>query len=118
MFIPREGARDALTTYEAAPTNDALIQRAEYERMGPNGGQVAYAVGLVIAGAVGALGVVYLLYTCFRWRRARLATAKNLRPLKLLSPVASTTSSTLTVGQEPEKQVIDPGKAGNQVRVF
>jgi hypothetical protein len=99
-------------TYESVPTEDILVQQAEYEKMGPNGAQIACAVALGIAGVIGVLVMMCLLLTCFRRRRARTAMAKNLRPLKLSSSDTSTTSSTLTVGQKPGKQkVSDPEKA-------
>ena len=119
MFIPGKRATDTPMTYESVPTEDILIQQAEYEKMGPYGAQIAYAIALGIAGVIGVLVVMCLLHTCFRRRRARLATTKNLRPLKLSSSDTSTTSTSLTIEQEPEKQKeLDPEKAGSQVRAF
>ena len=122
MFITIKRAKDTPMTYESVPTEDILTQQAEYEKMGPYGAQIAYAVALGVAGVIGVLVVMCLLHTCFRRRRARLAAAKNLRPLKLSSPdtlTASSTSSTLMVEQEPEKQkVSDLEKAGSQVLAF
>ena len=121
MFITIKRAKDTPMTYESVPTEDILTQQAEYEKMGPYGAQIAYAVALSVAGVVGVLVVMCLLHTCFRRRREHSAKAKNLRPLKLSSPDTSTTSgisSTLTVEQEAEKQVSDPEKTGRQVRVF
>ncbi|KAF9654369.1 hypothetical protein BDM02DRAFT_3106735 [Thelephora ganbajun] len=117
MFIPGKRAKDTPMTYETVPTEDILIQQTEYEKMGPNGAQIAYAVALGIAGVIGVLVVMCLLHTCFRRRRARSETAKNLRPLKLLSSDTSTTSSTLTIEEEPEKQVSDQEKM-SQVGAF
>lgn len=113
MFIPGKRAKDTPMTYESVPTEDILIQQAEYEKMGPTGAQIAYAVALGIGGVIGVLVMMCLLHTCFRRRRARVATAKNLRPLKLSSADTSTTSSTLTVDQQSEKhwKMSDPEKA-------
>lgn len=112
MFILTKRAKDTPMTYESVPTEDILIQQAEYERMGPSGAQIAYAVVLGIAGVIGVFVMMCLLHACFRRRRARAATAKNLRPLKLSSVDTSTTSSTLTVEQQPGKEkVSDPEKA-------
>lgn len=119
MFIPGKRAKDTPMTYEPVPTEDILIQQAEYEKMGPYGAQIAYAVALGVAGVIGVLVAMCLLHTCFRRWRARSAAAKNLRPLKLLSSDTSTTSSTLAVEQEPEKQkVTDPEKAESGSCVF
>lgn len=106
-------------TYEVVPTEDILIQQAEFEKTGPNGAQIAYAVALGIAGVIGMLVVMCLLHTCFRRRRARTTTTKNLRPLKLCPSDTSMTSSTLTVEQELEKQKIsNPEKVESQVRAL
>ena len=115
MFVPIKRAKDTPMTYESVPTEDILTQQAEYERMGPYGVQIAYAIALSIAGVIGVLVVMCLLHTCFPRRRAGSTTTKNLRPLKLSSldtPTISSTSSTSTVKQELENQkVLDPEKA-------
>ena len=99
-------AKDTPMTYESVPTEDILIQQAEYEKMGPNGTRIALAVALGITGVIGVLVVMCLLHACFRRRRTRTETAKNPRPLKLSSTDTSTTSSTMSIHQKP-----DPEKA-------
>ena len=112
MFIAIKRAKDTPMTYESVPTEDILIQQAEYEKIGPTGTQIAFAVALGITGVVGVLAAMCLLHACFRRRRARTEAAKNLRPLKLSSTDSSTTSSTLSVEQKLRKeQVSDPEKA-------
>ena len=112
MLIPRRPAKDTPMTYESVPTEDILVQQAEYEKMGPNGAQIAFAVALGVAGVIVVLAAVCLLHTCFRQRRERTAMAKNLRPLKLSSTDSSTTSSTLAEERKPgEQKVPDPEKA-------
>jgi len=118
MFVLGKRAKDTPMTYESVPTKDILIQEAEYEKAGPNGAQVAYAVALSVAGVIGVLVVMCLLHTCFRRRQARTTTERNLRPFKLSSENTSTTSSTLAAEQGPGKQVSDPEKAESQVRAF
>jgi len=111
MFIAIKRAKDTPMTYESVPTEDILIQQAEYEKIGPNGAQIAFAVAFGITGVIVVLATMCLLHACFRRRRARVETAKNLRPLKL-SPADSPTSSTLSVEQEPgEQKMSDPEKA-------
>ena len=112
MFIAIKRAKDTPMTYEPVPTEDILVQQAEYEKMGSNGAQIALAVGLGITGVVAVLVVMCLLHACFRRRRARTEAAKNLRPLKLSSTDTSTTSSTSSVEQKLGKQeTSDPEKA-------
>ena len=106
MFIAIRRAKDTPMTYESVPTEDILIQQAEYEKIGPNGAQIAFAVTLGITGVVGVLAAMCLLHACFRRRRTRTETAKNLRPLKLSSTDSSATSSTLSVEQNPGKQKV------------
>jgi hypothetical protein len=122
MFITIKRAKDTPMTYESVPTEDILTQQAEYEKMGPYGPQIAYAVALGIAGVIGVLVVMCLLHSCFRRRRARSTTTKNLQPLKLSSTDTSTTSdtsSTSTAEQELKKQkASEPERAESQVRVF
>jgi uncharacterized protein (DUF2062 family) len=107
MFILMKRAKDTPMTNESAPTDDILIQQAQYEKFGPDGAQIACAVVLGIVGVVGVLVVMCLLHTYFRRRRARTAIAKNLRPLEPSFPDISTTSSNLTAKQKGE-QVLDP----------
>jgi len=119
MFVTGKRATDTPMTYESVPTEDILTQQAEYEKMGPYGAQIAYAVALGIAGVVGVLVMMYLLHTCFRRRRARSATTNGLQTQKPSISNPSTTSiasSTSTVEQETGKQKMsDPEKAERQV---
>jgi len=119
MFIAIKRAKDTPMTYESVPTEDILIQQAEYEKIGPNGVQLAFAVAFGITGVIGVLATMCLLHACFRRRLARTEAAKNLQPPKLSSTDSSMTSSTLSVEQKEGKQKMSgPEKAEGQVRAF
>lgn len=102
--------------YESVPTEDILTQQAKYEKIGPYGVQIAYAIALGIAGVL--VVIMFLLHTYFQQRGSE--TMRQLRPLKPMSsniPITCSTSSTLTVEHGPgEQKVWDPEKAGSQIR--